>query len=88
MGCHWAGVPPGQRTTAVIIMAICVTYALKNPPTPSMQEAVLLHFGYCIATGVVSYVMAVFLLWWISGKPDGSEAYVIRILKGLSSRST
>jgi O-antigen/teichoic acid export membrane protein len=77
-----------RSTAAVIIMAICVTFTLENAPTASIQGAEVLHFGYCVATGVVSYVTAISLLWWLSGKPDGPEAHVVDLLKKLFSRQT
>ena len=75
-----------RSTLAVIIMAICVTFTLENPLTPGIQESTILHLALCVATGVVSYVMAIAMLWWLSGTPDGPEAYVIRMLKKIYKR--
>jgi len=75
-----------RSTFAVIIMAVCVTFTLENPFTPAIQESTILHLVLCVASGVVSYVTAVSMLWWLSGTPEGPEAYVIRVLKSIYNR--
>jgi O-antigen/teichoic acid export membrane protein len=77
-----------RSTTAAIIMAICVVFTLENPVIPGIQGTLVLHLIYCVAIGVTSYVTVVSLLWWLSGKPDGSEAYVIRLLTRQIGRRT
>ncbi len=76
-----------RSTLAVAVMALVVTLVLQNPPTLAFQESTILQLALCIVTGVLTYVLVVSTLWWISGGPKGAEAYVLRILKKLYNRS-
>ena len=75
-----------RSSVAVMIMAACVTLALLNPVSPAIQESTILHLAICVATGIVSYCAAESMIWWLSGTPEGPEAYVIRTLKKVYDR--
>jgi hypothetical protein len=67
-------------------MAFGVDYIVDNPPNVTFQNNVFLHLVLSIASGVISYVSILAALWWLSGTPQGPEAYVIRTLKRILNR--
>jgi hypothetical protein len=72
-----------RSSLAVLLMAVSTILALNYPFTAGMEHSNLLHLAFCVATGVVSYVTAIIILWITSGCPDGSEASVLRALKAM-----
>lgn len=72
-----------RSTISVVIMAICVTLTVRYPPAPAIQESAVLHLALSVAMGFITYVASVLVLWWVSGKPDGAEAYVFRQVQRL-----
>jgi PST family polysaccharide transporter len=75
-----------RSTLAAVIMAFGVDYIVDNPPNVTFQNNVFLHLVLSIASGVISYVSILAALWWLSGTPQGPEAYVIRTLKRILNR--
>lgn len=65
---------------ASALMAAIVQLVLLSMPSGSaIQSATALLAG--VVVGVLSYALAVLLLWQASGRPEGAEAILIRRLK-------
>lgn len=66
---------------AVIVMGFTLRYAGAAIP---FQGLLLLTAK--ILVGALSYSLALAVLWWLLGRPDGAEAYLLKKLRGLRSR--
>lgn len=60
--------------TVVMAMAVVIIGGMINMP----PVAILF---LKIVTGVCTYPVAVLLIWWIAGKPEGAEAYLLNKAK-------
>jgi PST family polysaccharide transporter len=75
-----------RPTVASGLMAAAVHLVLQSMPSESgVRSAIALLAG--VVVGVLSYSLAVLLLWQASGRPEGAEAILIRRLK-VAWRST
>ncbi|EHQ52316.1 polysaccharide biosynthesis protein [Ectothiorhodospira sp. PHS-1] len=66
---------------AALFMALCVMQLGELIPGP---EWLILMAR--IGLGMVSYTLAIILLWWLAGRPAGAEAYVLRQVLRLRRR--
>lgn len=66
---------------AVILMGFAVRYT---------EQALALHGPLLLASkvlvGALSYSLAILVLWWLVGRPDGAESYLLAKLRGLRRR--
>lgn len=67
---------------AVLLMAACIHYVA----VPLAVEAPLM-LGAKIVVGAASYALGIAALWWITGRPDGAESYLLSKLRGVRKRS-
>ena len=71
---------------ATSFMAVCVLWVQDVLTAPDVELIIALRLAMCIGVGAISYCASVFFLWWLSGKPNGAEAYVIDLLHKSSHR--
>lgn len=62
------------------VMAACVLQIQDAFAAAGAQPILALQLGICVTLGALVYGAVVFLLWWLCGKPDSAEAYVVRII--------
>jgi O-antigen/teichoic acid export membrane protein len=66
-----------RPTLAGLCMAALVHYATIDLPVPPLSRLI-----GGVAIGIVSYVMALLLFWWMAGRPQGTEAAVVAAFRG------
>jgi len=62
-------------------MAFVVLYALDFS---GLSVVALLFIKTTI--GALTYALAILVLWWLAGKPEGAESYLLAKLGGLRKR--
>ena len=71
---------------ATSFMAVCVLWVQNALTAPDVELIIAFRLAMCIGVGAISYCAVVFCLWWLSGKPNDAEAYVINLLHQSSNR--
>lgn len=75
-----------RSVTATSFMAVSVIWLREALDVPDVEMVISLKLAICVAGGILSYSAVVFLLWWLSGKPNDAEAYAIKLLRKSSNR--
>lgn len=67
---------------ASVLMAVCV----KSYLLFFTQDILLLDFTLSVLIGVVSYVVFVFLIWFVTGRKEGIESQALKVIRSIVLR--
>ena len=71
-----------RSVLSALAMVVCVDFAYSELMVETNLSIVTQLF-LCVGVGAATYFSVVFALWWISGRPNHAETYVIGSVKKL-----